>query len=107
MPDLTVSALSLVYVHVPVRDVLFDTDPTGDTVAMAFPTVGTAPASNDWNSAAWNTDATTTPPTYFARCLVGPAGTVTLTAGVYDVWVRLTDDPEVPVLRCPHRLIVT
>jgi hypothetical protein len=72
---------------------------------MAFMTSGT-PASGDLKTASWETDTTTEPDTYYARCLVGPGGAVTLTAGVtYMVWVKVTDSPEV-VLRRVGRLRV-
>lgn len=95
------SALSLEYVRVRVQATENGTpeDPSGDLVVMAFPVSGVAPVSGDWKSAGWETDATTTPDTYYARCLVGPSGTVTLSAGTFDVWVKVTDNPEVPALK--------
>lgn len=107
MPDLTQPATSLAYVHVPIRDLISGAVLSGDSVEMAFPAAGAAPASGDWKPATWLTVTATTPDTYYARCLVGPAGTVTLTAGSYDVWVRVTDSPEVPVLRAPGQLVIT
>lgn len=99
---LRVSALSLQYIMIKVsatKDGLA-VDPTGNTVQMAFPLAGAAPVAGDWKSASWETDATTSPDTYYARCLVGPSGTVALTAGTYDVWVKVTDNPEIPVMKC-------
>lgn len=81
-------------------------DPTGDTVVMAFMAGPAAPSSGDWKTASWDTAATTYPPTYRAQCLVGPGGTVTLTAGVYTVWVKITDSPEVPVKRAGQLKVV-
>lgn len=93
------SVLSLNYVRVPVaaRAAGSVINPTTDTVAMAFTSPGVDPVSGDWKTASWETDSSTTPDTYFARCLVGPSGTLALMAGTYDVWVRVTDNPEVPV----------
>lgn len=74
-------------------------DPTGNTVQMAFldePPEVASPESGDWKTASWETNATTDPDQYEAKCLVGPSGTTTLTAGVYYVWVKVTDSPEVP-----------
>jgi hypothetical protein len=90
---------SLEYVRVPVYATSSgaQVNPTGDVVQMAFLPGSQAPESGDWKTASWDTDATTTPTTYRARCLVGPAGTVTLTRGTYTVWVKITDSPEVPV----------
>lgn len=70
--------------------------PTGDVVTMAFMTSG-QPTSGDFKTANWETDATGNPTRYFARCLVGPGGTTTLGVGVYVVWVKVTDSPEIPV----------
>lgn len=74
-----------------------DHDITGDTIQVALPTSGQAPAT--WynatvlgvvpGSGSWTA-------TY--RLLVGPAaGDVALDAGSYDWYVKLTDSPEVPV----------
>jgi len=92
-----ISAVSLEYVLVPVaaRASGADVDPTGDTVTMAFMLGDAAPVDGDMKTASWETDATTTPPTYFARCLVGPSGAVELKPGRYTVWVKITDSPEV------------
>jgi len=79
-------------------------DPTSDTVQMAF--VNGEPTSGDWKTATWEADSSTNPTTYYARCLVGPGGTVTLSDGDYQVWVKITDSPEVPVLKA-GRLVVT
>lgn len=105
---LTISTASLEYVRVPVGAVTAGApvNPTGDTVAMAFLAGVGPPAGGDWKTASWDTDASTYPPTYHAQCLVGPAGTVTLTAGVYSVWVKVTDSPESPVKRAGQIKIV-
>lgn len=81
-------------------------NPTTNTVQMAFLATQLAPISGDWKSASWETDAVSEPDTYYARCLVGPAGTVTLAAGDYEVWVKITDSPENPVLRCGQLRVV-
>lgn len=95
-----ISAASVEYVRVPVSATASGSavDPTADTVQMAFLATAAAPVSGDWKTASWETDANTTPDTYYARCLVGSA--VTLTAGTtYTVWVKVTDSPETPVKR--------
>lgn len=99
---LTISSESLEYVRVPIEakedgEVV---DPTGDMVEMAFiklvdPDDMGEPTSADWNMAEWETDSGD----YFARCLVGPAGTAVLDEGDYAVWVRIFDTPERPVRR--------
>jgi len=106
LSDLAISSLSKVYVHVPVRDAIDGADPTADTVEMAFTASGN-PTSGDWKAATWHTDASDPArPVHYARCLVGPAGTVTLAPGTYRIWVRVTDTPEVPVLES-SRLVVS
>lgn len=92
------SVLSLEYVRIPVsaKTSGVAVNPTSDSVLMAFPLEGVDPIVGDWKTATWETDASTSPSTYFARCLVGPAGTITLAVGVYDVWVKITDSPEIP-----------
>lgn len=69
-------------------------NPTGDTVEMAFEPYDADPVALDWKSAEWETAGDV----YFARCLVGPGGTVTLTVGLYDVYVRINGSTEIPVL---------
>lgn len=93
-------ATSLEYVAVNVTSTVAGVrvDPTADSVFMAFKTDGDYPASGDFVTASWETNSTTTPATYTALCLVGPGGTTTLTAGTYQVFVKITDNPEIPVL---------
>lgn len=81
-------------------------DLTGDSVRMAFPAAEVAPVSGDWKTASWETDATTVPTRYIARCNVGPGGTVTLAAGLYDVWVEVTHTPELAVMTTKEKLEV-
>lgn len=102
---LTYSSLSLEYVRVPVSAVAAGVavNPTGDTVQLAFITPLTNPTSGDWKAGSWDTEAATG--TYFAQCLIGPSGTITLAAGTYAVWVKVTDNPEIPVRMCGQILI--
>ena len=104
---LRMSVLDLDYVKVRVyaKENGLAIDPTADTVTMAFKASGD-PAGGDFKAATWETDATTTPPSYYARCLVGPGGTVTLAAGSYRVWTKIVDAPEIPVKRAAQPLIV-
>jgi hypothetical protein len=75
-------------------------NPTGDPVAVAIlPDTSPAPASTSaaWNAATWETDPGN-PPTYWATLLVGPLnGGVTLSAGTYICYVKVTDNPAVPI----------
>ncbi len=89
--DLQISSQSRQYVRVPISDANGH-DPTSDMVAMAFPTPGMEPSiyiSGDWATLAG---------IYYARCLVGPGGAVQLDPGFYEVFVKITDNPEIPVL---------
>ncbi len=96
---LRISVQSTEYVRIPVsaRSSGVWVNPTSDVVAMALPYRGVAPVSGDWKTASWETDSTQSPATYYARLLVGPGGTA-YQAGTYDVYVKVTDTPEIPVL---------
>lgn len=96
---MNLSVLSTEYVEVPITA---PDNPTADTVQMAFILNGASPGSGDWKSAIW----TTVNGVYYACCLVGPgSGGVVLAVGSYKVWVKITDNPEVPV-RAPGNLTV-
>lgn len=106
----SISSLSLQYVKVPIfgTEEGLPVDPTSSTVTMAFTAVGSEPTSGDWQTASWETDATRDPDRYYARCLVGPSGTITLEDGTYWVWWKIAGpDPEVPVGRAKDALTVT
>lgn len=91
------SSLSLEYVKVEVLAWKGGkaADPTHDDVEMAFPLSGIPPAAGDWKAASWDSGNGH----YWAQCLVGPGGTVTLPIDTYDVWVKVVDDPELPIKR--------
>lgn len=99
---ISISHLSLQYVGVPIKSTSLtgaSANPTSDTVQMAFmPTPTQQPQSADWQAAIWATSAINTLYPYTAFCLVGPGGTITLGQGTYIIWVKITDNPEVPVL---------
>ncbi|MGH3500282.1 MAG: hypothetical protein ACRDQA_05180 [Nocardioidaceae bacterium] len=71
-------------------------DITGSVINVALPSKGVEPVT-------WLTTEVTSvvqasgkwTATY--RVLVGPVGDVTLVAGKYDWWRKVTDNPEVPV----------
>lgn len=68
-------------------------DPTSDAVKMAFVTTGELPETDDFQTGSWETiDGIA-----YAKCLVGPTGGLALAAGQYDVWIKITDSPEIPV----------
>lgn len=91
----SIPALSTEYVRVQVTASSAGAvvNPTSDTIQFAFPATTVQPSV--WYSGSWETISGV----YYARCLVGPTGgVVTLTVGnSYDVWVKITDSPEVPV----------
>lgn len=100
-------AVSAEYVRVSVAASVngTDIDPTGDAVQLAFTLQGALPGAGDWKTASWETDPTQLPPIHYARALVGPSGVVQLAPGLYDVFLKVIDNPELPVkksgpLRC-------
>jgi hypothetical protein len=96
---LVISKDSKEYVRVPVfaKEGAAVVNPTADTVQMAFLAGEGPPAAGDYKAASWETDASTEPDTYYARCLIGPGGAIVLTPDTYSVWVKVTDVPETPV----------
>lgn len=103
MADEVRPALSLEYVRVSVAAADEDgvaVDPTGDTVSMAFVTEGEhVNGSTTFLAGTWETDdSDITNPIYYARVLVGPSGSYVPVAGTaVDVYVKVSDNPEVPV----------
>lgn len=91
MTPLTISSRSTVYVKASVAATLAGAavDPTADTVTMAFCAAGTQPVTGDFSTASWETVTDGNGTTYLARRLA-----TTLTAGRYDVWVRVVHSPE-------------
>lgn len=99
MNTISQSSLSTNEVQVPVGIQFPDGyDPTGDELFFAFTPLTypvTQPTSEDWVSGSWVTFAG---PSYWAECTVGPAnGGVVLAIGTYTGWVKVVDDPAVPV----------
>lgn len=102
MQTLTQSALSTIYNEtlIAVTSVSGDYDPTSDTVSWAFVNAGGypqyPPGDGDWTAGSWVTYPNEQ---YWAQVLVGPAnGGVSLAVGLWQSWLKITDDPEVPVL---------
>jgi hypothetical protein len=95
------SHLSTEYVIIPVNVTKAGAayDPTNDVVQFAFmPTQTQVPQSGDWIAGIWEEDPTSVLYPYLAQCLVGPSGTTTLTVGLYVIYLKITDNPEIPVL---------
>lgn len=105
---IVISALSTQYVAIPVTAVTptgGPLNPSSDPVYFAFITTG-QPAPGDWQGGTWAT-TTTTNGTYSAQILIGPApGGLNLTPGNYQIWVRVSDNPEVPVIEADSLRIV-
>jgi hypothetical protein len=91
------SVISLEYIKVPVnvkKNGVY-VDPSAANVYMAFLSTRTAaPITNDWKTSSWEPGLGNK---YYIRCLVGPGGTTTLTAGIYWVWIKIVDSPETPI----------
>jgi len=106
---LSIYAVSTQYVEVPISN---DNgiNPTSDVVQFAFlgpyntvPIANTAvpTSSTTYYTGLWPSmsPVSNMPNTYNAAILVGPnGGAVTLTTGSYLVVVKVTDNPEVPII---------
>lgn len=107
---IAISQLSLQYVGVPVKATSISgtaVNPTADPVFMAFmPQATQVPQNADWKSAVWATRSNNILEPYAAECLVGPGGTVQLGIGTYVIYVKVTDNPEIPVLQASLQLEV-
>lgn len=73
-------------------------DPRGTVVQFAYLPVGSNPPGlTDWFSGVWESAQLSTGE-WVAAALVGSAnGGHVLTIGTYDVWIKVTSTPEVPV----------
>lgn len=95
-------------------------NPTSDEVQMGFSLLPPNPSGQPvtlypdpvtWYTASWETVTIGEVVAYYARCLIGPEGTVDLSVGVtlpavYYCRVKIFDNPETPVLRCgPFALV--
>ena len=109
--SIAISHLSLQYLGVPVTATTLTGaayNPTSDTVVMAFlPQATQSPQSSDWQAAIWATSTTNVLQPYSAFCLIGPGGTVQLGIGTYVIWVKVSDNPEIPVQTAPLQLEIT
>lgn len=95
------SHLSTEYILVPVSATKSGVsyNPTGDVVQFAFmPTPTQVPQVSDWVAGSWDSDPSNVLYPYSAKCLVGPAGVATLGLGSYVIYLKITDNPEIPVL---------
>lgn len=70
------------------------TNPSSLVVEMAFiPAINNSvPQVSDWKVGSWTQTAQGG---YVAQCLIGPSGTIALTAGTtYNVWIQIQASPE-------------
>jgi hypothetical protein len=90
-----ISVLSTIFLRcvVSVTESGLPADPTNGDISFAFIEDGlnTNPETGDWKAGSWESSPDGT---YYGKCLVGPAGTVTLDVGTYDVWVRVVRGSE-------------
>lgn len=97
IPNASIFATSLEEVPVAVT-VPIGINPTGTPPQMAFlvapPPV--QPTAGQYINGTWQ--ASVQP--FIALCLVGPGGAVQLAQGQYNVWLKITATPEVPVKWC-------
>ena len=104
----SISHLSTQYVIIPVNATVAGQthSPLADVVQFAFlANPSASPQVSDWVAGSWDTSNNSLFP-YLAQCLVGPLGTITLGQGTYIIWLKITDNPEVPVFQA-GTLIVT
>jgi hypothetical protein len=105
---ITMSVLSTEYILQPVYVTTLGQayNPTSDEVQFAFKPPGADPGGSDWIAGSWWT-AQQPDGAWMAQVLVGPASSGdALTPGIYVIWLRVTDNPEVPV-RTPGLLEIT
>lgn len=106
MQSITRESRQYVQAHVDVTIGGQPYDPTADVVEFAFTAIGARPAT--WYTGGWDGSAPIPGSNaYRAQVLVGPGSNgPTLAAGKYAVWLRITDNPEQPVLPV-GQLVVT
>jgi len=93
------SHLSLKNIYLPVSATQLGLpyNPTADVVQFAFlPQPTQVPQPTDLVPGAWETWTTDVLYPYRAKCLVGPGGAITLGIGNYVIWVKISDNPEIP-----------
>jgi len=97
---ITLAALSTQYIEIPVTELAsgLPADPTTNPVHVAFMLGRAQPDTGDWKTGSWETSGVNG--AYFARVLVGPnGGVITLTPGLYTVWLKIDASPETPIMQ--------
>lgn len=105
---LSISSLSTEYVIVPVYVTKQGAayNPTADAVQFAFKQGGDIPLPADWIAGTWWTSAQPDG-SWNAQLLIGPSAPTVLAVGMWDVWIKVTDFPEIPVQQLPAFLQIT
>ena len=100
MQTLSQSSLSTQYVQVLIRVTAAQPyDPSRDPVTFAFTNANAFPAQQPsaWYPGTWDIWPG---PLYYAQVLIGPQnGGIVLKQGRWQVWLKISDDPEIPVLQ--------
>lgn len=93
------AASSKEYVAVDVNVVPAAAPVENDPVEMAFVPGANLDRPGDPDAAGWHPAVWLRPAGQLAAaCVVGPGGTLVLPRGNFVVWVRITDNPEVPAI---------
>lgn len=108
-----ISSLSTMFLIVPVQVTQSGEpyDPTNDVIQFSFvQNFGSNPSPLSWVFGTWSVYQNYNYP-YAAKCLIGPAitdvsGGATLNVGTYNIWLRIFDNPEVPVFQAGMLQIV-
>jgi hypothetical protein len=99
LPEQSISSLSTPYITVSVKatgNTGQPLNPTGANVQFAFKAENVDPGPGDWNPGSWDTYLPSGS-AYIAKILIGPNSSVNPGVGTWVVWVKITDNPEVPV----------
>lgn len=75
-----------------------DVDETDLPAELAFLAPGSTPSEDDWIDAEWDTVGDSN----IVRALIGEGTDTELEPGPYIVWLRLTANPEIPVMHIAH-----
>lgn len=98
VPVLKISSQSRFEIMVPViarTDLGAPANPAGDAVALAFASTKVLIGTETWYTAAWEIHGGI----YYATRLIGLGTTPQLAIGRWWPFAKVTDSPEIPVLR--------